>query len=223
MQPQLDKFAVLRAAYLEAMRSGSGRRADQVVEEGLEQRVSPNQIYLDIFQPVAYEIGKLWQRNQFTVAQEHLATAIIERQMGQLHPYFVSEKSRQRTVVLGSISGELHRVGVRMVADFFEQDGWTVYYLGATTPVEEFVGMARDVHADLIGISTQMVFNIPQVSNVVQELDRRGLAGMPVIVGGLPFTQQPDLYRALNVRFSAVNAAAAVEQANLIFENQGLE
>jgi methanogenic corrinoid protein MtbC1 len=223
MQPQADKFALLRAAYLEAMRSGSGRRADQVIEEGLDQQVSPNQIYLDIFQPVAYEIGKLWQRNQFTVAQEHLATAIIERQMGQLHPYFLPEKKRQRTVVLGSISGELHRVGVRMVADFFEQDGWTVYYLGATTPVEEFVGMARDVHADLIGISTQMVFNIPQVSGVVQELDRRGLAGMPVIVGGLPFNQQPDLYRALNVRFSAVNAAAAVEQANLIFDNQGVE
>ncbi|MEI7849109.1 MAG: cobalamin-dependent protein [Chloroflexota bacterium] len=223
MQLQVDKLAILRAAYLEAMRSGSGRSADHVIEKGLDQQVSPNQIYLDIFQPVAYEIGKLWQRNQFTVAQEHLATAIIERQMGQLHPYFLPEKKRQRTIVLGSISGELHRVGVRMVADFFEQDGWTVYYLGATTPVEEFVGMARDVHADLIGISTQMVFNIPQVSGVVQELDRRGLAGMPVIVGGLPFNQQPDLYRALNVRFSAVNAAAAVEQANLIFENKGVE
>jgi len=215
-----DQFTFLRKAYLEALRNGSGRMADQVVEQGLGQDLSANQIYLDIFQPVAYEIGSLWQRNLFTVAQEHLATAIIERQMDQMHNYFQPVQNRKRTLVLGSIANELHKLGVRMVADFFEQDGWDVYFLGATTPVEAFVGMAREVHADLIGISSQMVFNVPQIRDVVQELDRRGMTGLPVIVGGLPFTQQPDMFHALNVHLSAANAAQAVERANLLFEPQ---
>jgi methylmalonyl-CoA mutase cobalamin-binding domain/chain len=218
MESLPDKFVVLRQAYLDALRSGSGRRADRVVEQSFDQKLTANQIYLDIFQAVAYEIGHLWQRNQFTVAQEHLATAIIERQMAQMHTYFQPQKVRKRTLVLGSIANELHRVGVHMVADFFEQDGWNVYYLGATTPVEEFVGMAKDVHADLIGISSQMVFHIPQISNVVHELERRGMSGLPVIVGGLPFVQQPELYRALNVQLSAPNAAEAVEQTNRLFD-----
>ncbi len=221
MLNEADALTNLRSAYLEALRSGSGRKADQVVTQSLDQRVSANRIYLDIFQPVAYEIGELWQRNRFTVGQEHLATAIIERQMGLLHPYFQPERQRRRTLVLGSIAGELHRVGVRMVADFFEQDGWQVYYLGATTPVSDFVGMAREVGADLIGISAQMLFHVPQITDVALELGRRGMAGLPVMVGGRPFIQQPDLYRALNVHFSAANAAAAVTQANQWLDQGG--
>ena len=212
-----DGLSVIRKAYLEALRQGSGRQADQVVEHSLDQGVTANQLYMDVFQPTAYEIGRLWQRNLFTVAQEHLATAIIERQMGQLHTFFRPKASRNRTLVLGSVAQELHRVGVRMVADFFEQDGWTVYYLGATTPASSFVGLARDVHADLIGVSVQMVFHLTQINEVMHELSQQGLGGLPVIVGGMPFVQQSELYRSFNVRSSATNAELAVAQANEIF------
>ena len=217
-QPTADPLSLLRKAYLDALRNGSGRQADQIVEQGLEQKLTVNQLYLDVFQPTAYEIGNLWQRNQVTVAQEHLATAIIERQMGQLRSYFHPKRLRNRTLVLGSIAKEQHRVGVQMVADFFEQDGWTVYYLGSTTPVKDFVGMASEVKADMIGVSVQMIYHLPQVLELIQELDRRGMGGLPVIAGGQPFIHQPDLYRSMNLHFSAANAAAAVEQADRLFE-----
>jgi methanogenic corrinoid protein MtbC1 len=123
-----------RVDYLSALRAGSGRAADRVVERALDAHVSVNDIYLSIFQATAYEIGRLWQRNEFSVAQEHLATAIIERQMGDLHHQFKARRDRKRTLVIGSVDRELHRVGSRMVADFFEQDGWTVHYLGAAVP-----------------------------------------------------------------------------------------
>jgi methanogenic corrinoid protein MtbC1 len=212
-----DEIAQLRKAYLEALRAGSGRQADLVVEQSLDRKLSANQVYLDIFQPTAYEIGKLWQQNLVTVAQEHLATAIIERQMGQMHAYFHPTITRARTLVLGSIAKEQHRLGAQMVADFFEQDGWTVYYLGATTPVNEFIGLAREVNADMIGISVQMLYHLPQVIDLIQELDLRGMGGLPVIAGGQPFIQQSDLYRSLSLQFSAENAAAAVAQANQFF------
>lgn len=212
-----EGLSAIRKSYLAALQQGSGRQADQVVDQSLDQGLTANQLYMDVFQPTAYEIGRLWQRNLFTVAQEHLATAIIERQMGQLHAYFKPRAPRNRTLVLGSVTQELHRVGVRMVADFFEQDGWTVYYLGATTPASSFVGLTRDVHADMIGISVQMVYHLPHIAEVIQEMERCGLGGLPVIVGGMPFIQQPELYRSFNVRFSAPNAEQAVAQANDIY------
>ena len=108
----------LKRSYLNAMHEGSGRMADKVVENALDQQVIANEIYLQIFQETAYEIGRLWQRNEFTVAQEHLATAIIERQMGDLHPHFKPKQSRNKRLVIGSVDKEFHRVGVKMVADF---------------------------------------------------------------------------------------------------------
>jgi len=209
-----DMFTELRTDYLKAMTLGSGRAADQVVDRALAAEVKADGLYLDVFQPTAYTIGRLWQQNQFSVAQEHLATAIIERQMGELHPLFRPQTSRPATVVIGCVADEYHRLGARMVADFFEQDGWTVHYLGAAVPTETFVAMAREMQADLIGLSAQLVFHVPTITELVAELDRRGMSGLPVMVGGLPFVQQPELYQALGVRFAGADARDAVVKAN---------
>lgn len=208
---------VLQADYLEALRLGSGRAADQVVQQALDSGAAAGDVYLDIFQPTAYEIGRLWQLNRFTVAQEHLATAIIERQMGELHPLFRPQHQRPQVVVIGCVPDAQHRVGARMVADFFEADGWTAHYLGAATPIDSLVAMAREMQADLIGLSVQMVYHLPHITAFAAALERYGLDGIPIMVGGMPFRQQPDLVHTLNVRFSSTNAREAVQQANQCF------
>lgn len=211
---------VLQTEYMAAMRAGSGRQADKIVEKSLEAPLTGPQIYLELFQPTGYEIGRLWQRNQFSVAQEHLATAIIERQMGDLHHLFKPKQERSRTLVIGSVDQEFHRVGVRMVADFFEQDGWTVHYLGAAVPTATFVDMAREMKADLLGLSAQMVFHLPAIAAFDHELEQRGMGGLPIMVGGLPFVQQPELYRKFGVQFTAPNAQQAVAKANQLFSQR---
>jgi methanogenic corrinoid protein MtbC1 len=216
-QPAADVLSAFEADYLSAMRVGSGRAADRVVERALDEHVVVNDIYLDIFQTTAYEIGRLWQRNEFSVAQEHLATAIVERQMGDLHQHFEARRDRKRTLVIGCVEQEFHRIGSRMLADFFEQDGWTVYYLGAAVPTDTFIAMAKDMRADLIGLSSQMVYHVPTITAFVRALDRQGLAGIPVMAGGLPFVQQPALYQSLGVRFSGADARAALRLANALF------
>lgn len=208
----------LEKGYLKAMREGSGRMADKVVEDALICQLSANDVYLDIFQKTAYEIGRLWQRNEFSVAQEHLATAIIERQMGDLHTYFKPVQIKTKRVVIGSVDKELHRVGARMVADFFEQDGWEVYYLGATVPTATFISIARDFHADLIGVSSQMVYHLPTIVEFVKDLSSRGLGGIPIMAGGYPFVQNTELYKNLGVHFSGIDAREALQHANQLID-----
>jgi MerR family transcriptional regulator, light-induced transcriptional regulator len=103
-----------------------------------------------------------------------------------------------------------------MVADFFEQDGWEVYYLGAAVPTNTFISIARDFRADLIGLSAQMVYHLPALIEFMKEIDRQGMGGIPIMAGGYPFVQNPSLYENLGVRFSGANAREAIEQANLI-------
>lgn len=211
-----EQLPALQQAYLEAMLAGSGRAADRVVEGALDAQLTPQRIYLDLFQPTAYAIGRLWQRNQVSVAQEHLATAIIERQMGELHPLFRPQQERGRTIVIGCVPDEWHRVGARMVADFFEAAGWTVHYLGAAVPTRDLVAITRETRADLVGVSAQMLFNLPRVDELVRALDAAGLTGIPVIAGGMPFSEQPGLAAALNVRGSGADAAAALAVAEQV-------
>ena len=224
--PELCENAGLpefRAAYLQAMIAGSGRLAERVIERALNTGVTANDVYLGIFQPAAYEVGRLWQLNKFTVAQEHLATAIIERQMGDMHGFFRPQRQTSRTVVIGCVDKEHHRVGSRMVADFFEQAGWSVYYLGAAVPAPSFIAILKETGADLAGVSAQMLYHVPAVRDFVAEAGRQGLAGVPIMAGGLPFVQQPELYRTLGIRFSGLDARAAVSAAESLIGPQGRE
>jgi methanogenic corrinoid protein MtbC1 len=211
---QSDQLEQLRRDFLNAIKIGSGRQADKVVEAALESGVPADQIYLDVFQPTGYAVGRLWQENLFSVAQEHLATAIIEREMGNLHGHFSPRQDRQRTLVIGCVDGELHRVGAHMAADFFEQDGWTVYYLGASVPSATFIAMAREMQADLIGLASQTVYRIPEIVEFMRHLETHGLDGLPVMVGGQAFVQQPELVSSLGVHFSGATARDAVILAN---------
>jgi methanogenic corrinoid protein MtbC1 len=213
--------ADLRSGYLKAVIGGLGRQADAVLTRAFDQKLTVNEVYLDIFQPTGYKIGELWQTNQVSVAQEHLVTAIIERQMGDLHSLFRPKAAREKVLVIGAVDKENHRVGVRMVADFFEQDGWTVYYLGAAVPTRTFLSMAREMRADLVGLSSEMVFNLPAIIDFVRQAESFGLGGVPIMVGGMPFIQQPELYTKMGVHFSGVDAREAVIKANQLFINSG--
>jgi methanogenic corrinoid protein MtbC1 len=137
--------------------------------------------------------------------------------MGELHPFFKPKVAKPKTLVIGSVDKENHRVGVRMVADFFEQDGWTVYYLGASVPTQTFLAMAREMQADLVGLSSEMIFHLPAITDFVGQADSFGLSGIPIMVGGMPFIQEPELYTKLGVHFSGVDAREAVIKANQLF------
>ena len=209
-----DVKSQLLTEYLNVTLEGSGRKADQVVEKAFDNNLTVNEVYLDIFQNTGYQIGELWQRNQISVAQEHLVTSIIERQMGDLRSMFKPEKEKGRTLVLGSVSKEFHSVGVQMVADFFTQDGWTVYNLGPAVPTDSFLALARDVNADMIGLSAQMIYHLPTITEFVRDSGNYGLAGIPIV-------QHPELYETLDVHLSGTDAADGVRKANQLLEAMG--
>jgi methanogenic corrinoid protein MtbC1 len=205
--------ADLMTNYALALTQGSGRLADRVVQAAFDAGLNVNQIYLDIFQPAAYEVGRLWETRQISIVQEHLSTGIIERQMGELHLHFRPRQDRRRSIVLGCVADEFHRIGVRMAADFFEQDGWTVHYLGAAVPTAEFVGMAGDLKPDVIGVSCLVSYHLSTISKVTGLLRRAGIQA-PIIAGGYVFIQHPELADGLGITGMAANAQAAIELAN---------
>ena len=77
--------ASVLGAYLEALRAGDRRRAFGVVDGARAAGLDLGAIYMEVFQPALREIGRLWQENAITVADEHLATAITQAAMARLY------------------------------------------------------------------------------------------------------------------------------------------
>jgi methylmalonyl-CoA mutase cobalamin-binding domain/chain len=113
------------------------------------------------------------------------------------------------------VGGELHEMGVRMVADFFEMDGWDSYYLGANTPPAGVLASLRERPVDVVGISATMTFHVRRVASLIEQIRAADLAyDVKVLVGGYPFNIAPDLWQEIGADGYAASAEHAVDLAN---------
>jgi len=91
------------------------------------------ELYLKVSQRTQREVGRLWQLNRISVAQEHFCTGATQQIMAFLYPHLFRGGSKARRVLVACVGKELHEIGARMVADFFELEGWDSYFIGANT------------------------------------------------------------------------------------------
>jgi methanogenic corrinoid protein MtbC1 len=213
----------LARAYLDALLQGERRAANRMILDAIERGVSIKDVYLHIFQPAQREVGRLWQLNQVSVAQEHYCTAATQLIMSQLYPRIFGGERCGRTLVATCVGGELHEIGVRMVADFFEMEGWDTYYMGANTPAEAILRAIDDRRPDVLAISATMTFYVSAVAELVALVrERPGARGGPrILVGGYPFLLAPDLWRQIGADGSARDAQDAVATANRLLRAKG--
>jgi len=188
----------LASRYLELLLNGERREASRLVLESAET-LTVKEIYLHIFQPVQHEVGRLWQTNRLSVAQEHFCTAATQLIMSQLYPrIFASERNGHRMVAT-CVGSELHEIGVRMVADFFEMAGWDTYYLGANTPASSVIRTLVDKRVKLLAISATMTFHIAAVETLIKAIRaERNLHSVRILVGGHPFNVDRDLWKKVS-------------------------
>jgi methanogenic corrinoid protein MtbC1 len=171
-------------------------------------------VYLHVFQPAQYEIGRLWQTNRITVAMEHYCSAATQLIMSQLYPHVFATAKNGRTLIATCVSGDLHEIGVRMVADFFELAGWSTFYLGANTPDGSVIATVVERRSEVLAVSATLSCHVAAVRTLIRavRLDPAA-AGVKVLVGGYPFNQDPQLWRTVGADGWAPDAREAVSFA----------
>lgn len=212
-------LANLAAHYLEALLHADRRTASQIILNAVEQGSSVKDVYLCVFQPVQYEIGRLWMTNQISVAQEHYCTAATQLIMSQLYPRIFATTRVGRRLLATCIGGELHEIGMRMVADFFELEGWDTYYLGANAPTSGIVRGITERQPDVLGISATMTFHLSLVADLITQI-RATEAGQRVriLVGGYPFNKNAMLWKRIGADGWAPDAQTAITVATTLME-----
>ena len=120
--------------YVRARSTPIAKPPGRFVLDAVNSGVPVRDIYLQVFQPAQYEIGRLWQTNRISVAQEHYCTAATQLIMSQLYPLIFSSPRNGLRMVAACVQGDSHELGLRMVSDFFELEGWDTLFLGASTP-----------------------------------------------------------------------------------------
>ena len=119
---------------------------------------------------------------------------------------------------MACVENEQHQVGIKMVADVFEMNGWESFFLGSGIPNAEFVRYIHEIKPDLIAISLSVYFNFNNLMKMLEILNGE-FPDLPILVGGQAFKNVlvaihdrlggaifvPDLY-ALKIFIESLNS-----------------
>lgn len=204
-----------RSVFLQALLKGSRSLAAKIPLEALRQGYTLTDIYIEIFQESLYEIGRRWERNQITVAQEHMATAIVQWSIAQLYPFVEPAAKPRGHAIITGVQGEDHQVGANLVADALEASGWAVRFLGTNLPHEGILQVVEEHRAELLGISVTMLVWVPQVRDLIGKVKERfGKEAPRIVVGGAAFRHAPNLVADLSAEGGALDVRSALELCN---------
>lgn len=171
------------SAFLQALLKGDRKQCSLIASDYLQTDPSFINLYENVFKMALYEIGRLWETNQISVAAEHLATAITEAVLNELFAQLISNKRLNKKVMLTTVENEQHQVGLRMVADLFEMHGWETYYLGVGFPVEELIPYIAEVKPEILAISWSIPFNYEKLKLLIAKIQEL-YPNLILLIGG---------------------------------------
>jgi DNA-binding transcriptional MerR regulator/methylmalonyl-CoA mutase cobalamin-binding subunit len=140
--------------------------------------------FLDgVVAPLLRRMGEEWEAGRLTPAQEHVATAIIQRVLeGVIH--FLIAPHDAPDLLLATPAGEQHRMGSVLAAAAAAAEGWRVTYLGPDLPAGEIAAAALAVAARVVGVSIVYPGGRDRVLTELRALRSRLPATVPLVAGG---------------------------------------
>jgi corrinoid protein of di/trimethylamine methyltransferase len=184
----MEVFESLKKAVLEYDTAGAVRYAQRVVDEGLDPIAALDAIS-EAMQVVGegYSSGELWLPDLVGAADvSQKALPILEAEIRRR-----GEKTKSLgTVVIGTVSGDIHTIGKSMVGVLLTAAGFRVIDAGADVATDEFVKAVKENEADILALSALLTTTAPEQGKVIEALKEAGLRDrVKIMVGGGAITQ----------------------------------
>ena len=194
-----------------------GLCADAVksIQAALDNGEKPGKILDEHLIPAITKVGELYEKKAYFLPQLIQSAEAMKAAMQLINPLLRlagSEASKGR-VVLATVKGDIHDIGKNIVGLMLRNYGFEVFDLGKDVPAEVIVQKAREVQADVIGLSALMTTTMVEMRHVVQ-LARDQMPGVRIIIGGAAVDE--GYAKEIRADAYAGDAYAAVKKAEAL-------
>ncbi len=172
-----------RDLFLDAILSGNRSQASGIISGLLSKEERVQDIYENVIKEALYIVGDMWESGKISVATEHLASAIVEAVLNDFYSIIISGNQKEKTVVASSVQNEVHQIGIKMVADMFEMNGWNVHFLGANTPDSDLINFIEKTNTKTVALSISIRNHYDSLKNIVS-LIKNKIPDSKIIIGG---------------------------------------
>jgi len=148
-----------------------------------KQVSSAEDFFMAVLAPSLQFIGRLWQVNKISAADEHAATEICRYIIFRLFDSLPREKPSAARALVSCVEGEEHSLAGELISEYLSLKGWVTHFIGRSAPREDLVQAAVTSKPDVIFLSVTLVSNLPQAQDLANEL-KKNLPGAKIICGG---------------------------------------
>lgn len=183
-------FAAMRQSIVDGAPENALVLAKQAVGQGLP----PLEVIDQGFVAGMTEVGEQFAKHQMFLPDMLAAAEAMKAAMSVLEPELKrqgAERPSAGTVVLGTTKGDIHEIGKTLVGTLLTANGFRVHDLGVDVCSDRFAISARELKADIVGVSALLTTTMRGQRSVIQALEQAGLrSSVKIIVGGAPVTQR---------------------------------
>ncbi len=163
--------------------------ANAIIAEG----INPVEIISKGFAKGMIKVGDLFENEEYALPEVLLSADAMQAALDLLSPHIPREEVEKKLgkVVIGTVQGDIHDIGKRIVATMLEVYGFEVYDLGRDVPLENFIEKVIEVDADIVAASALMTTTMVAQKMLHEALQEAGIRDkVKLMVGGAAVTQE---------------------------------
>jgi len=196
--------------------------AEKMAQEAVNSNVDPLKAVDEGLVKGLGIIGEKYENDEIFLPELMMAANTFQKAMSILEPK-IAEKGKERTikgiVVIGTVKGDIHKIGKDIVILLLRTAGYEVHDLGEDVDLFTFVDTARKVNADAIGLSALLTSTLSGQKDVIDVLSQQGLRDKYIImVGGGATT--PEWAETIGADLYAENAQVTVRKLTEMIEEK---
>ena len=183
-----EMFNKLAEAVIKGEKDGAEALAKEALEKGLDPLPCINEGLTKGIQ----KVGELFASGEYFLPELLFASDTMKRALDILEPALVGDQVREvvGTIVLGTVEGDLHEIGKKLVGTMLTANGFKVIDIGVDKPASEFIDAVKESGANLLGASALLTTSMLKQESLIGALKDAGLREqVMVIVGGAPVTE----------------------------------
>src|SRR5437588_8606737 len=185
-----ETFSAMRQSIIDGAPDTASNLAQQAVAAGTAPLDSINNGYV----PGMHAVGEQFARGQMFLPDMMASAEAMRAAMAVLEPELKnqgSERPMAGVVILGTTKGDIHEIGKILVGTLLTAHGFRVHDLGVDVAGEKFAAKAKELKADIIGVSALLTTTMRNQKSVAEALEKAGLRShVKVMVGGAPVTRR---------------------------------
>jgi len=185
-----NSLLAMRQSIIDGAPDTASTLARQALDSGIAALDAINNGYV----PGMHAVGEQFAKAQMFLPDMMASAEAMRAAMAVLEPELKKlgkERPVAGVVVLGTTKGDIHEIGKILVGTLLTANGFVVHDLGVDVSGEKFADKARELQADIVGVSALLTTTMRNQKSVVEALEKAGLrSSTRIMVGGAPVTRR---------------------------------